>query len=176
MPAKMRPEITAHHEAGHAVVALVLDVTVRYASIKPHRKTWGRVAHDAADSPELMLIIALAGPQAQKRFARRSVWLGSSDMIFVEKVIFGKRGNLTAANKDTLLKFVADTSEELINYFWADIKAVAKALLKHETLTGEEMVDVIREARRRSGRRGRIGLRQGRLGDPDAFFLSMPGG
>jgi len=95
MPAKITPQIAAHHEAGHAVIALVLDIPVRYASIEPRKNTWGRVAHGPAESRDLELILAVAGPQAQRRFAPRSNWFGGGDMVFVEKVIYGKRCKFT---------------------------------------------------------------------------------
>jgi hypothetical protein len=176
MPVGITREIAAHHEAGHAVVALVCDVPVRYASIKPLKKTLGRVAY-GADDPILTMIISLAGPQAQRRFAPRSDWFGHGDMVLVQDMILGKRSKLTEAGKDTLLEFVADHAIMFVDYFWADIKAVAKALLKRETLTGDdEILDVIRTARRQSGRRGRVGRSRSRIGDPDKFFLSAPKG
>lgn len=64
MLAGITREIAAHHEAGHAVVALVCDVPVRYASIKPLKKTWGPVAFGAGDSepePEVTMIVSFSG-------------------------------------------------------------------------------------------------------------------
>jgi len=52
---------------------------------------------------------------------------------------------------------MVDHAEQIVDYFWIDIKVAAKALLKHETLTGDEMSAVIRAARRKSRRRCRIG-------------------
>jgi len=59
---------------------------------------------------------------------------------------------------------MVDHAEQIVDYFWIDIKVAAKALLKHETLSGDELAAVIRAARRKSRRRRRIG-------DPPAFAL-----
>jgi hypothetical protein len=80
-------------------------------------------------------------------------------------MIFGKESRGTAANKEKYLAYIVDRAEEIVDYFWTDIKVAAKALLKHETLTGDEISATIRAARRRSRRRCRVG-------DPPAFALS----
>jgi hypothetical protein len=150
MPAKITPQIAAHHEAGHAVVGLVLEIPIRYAMIKPRGKIRGQVGYGPNKSPVFGLIASLAGPQAQRRFAPRSDWFGGGDMVVVQKAIYGKRCKLTAKKKDSLLKFVAEHAMMFVDYFWADIKAVAKALLKRQRLTGEEVLHAIRAARRRA--------------------------
>jgi hypothetical protein len=49
MPTKIAPQIAAHHEAGHAVIGLVLEIPIRYATIKPRgniRETLQAVGHE----------------------------------------------------------------------------------------------------------------------------------
>jgi hypothetical protein len=41
------------------------------------------------------------------------------------------------------------STEQLIVAWWIEIKAVAAALLKHETMTGREIRAVMRKARRK---------------------------
>jgi hypothetical protein len=159
-------EFAAYHEGSHAIVALAFGVTVRSASIKPRGASRGRViTHGTRDeAADVLLFITLAGPFAHRRFAPRSNWL-TSDFAIVEKMIFGKESRGTAANKEKYLAYIVDRAEEIVDYFWTDIKVAAKALLKHETLTGDEISATIRAARRRSRRRCRVG-------DPPAFALS----
>jgi ATP-dependent Zn protease len=158
MPSERK--IAAYHEAGHAVVALGLSVTVRRASIRPGRVGYGRVVtHGPPEPADVLLFITLAGPFAHRRFAPRSNWL-TSDFAIAEKMISGSKG--TAASKEKYLAYIADHAEQIVDYFWADIKVAAKGLLKHETLTGDEISAMIRAARRKSRRRCRIG-------DPPAF-------
>ena len=121
---------------------------------------------------DIKLCILLAGPTAQKRFAPRSNWL-TADFNTIIKII--KR--MGAANKDKSMpaSFGNDLAnirrqvEQIVHYFWNDIEAGAKELVKHETLTGDEIAAAIRIARRKTGRRQRIG-------DPPAFALARPPG
>jgi len=71
-------EIAAHHEAGHAVVALAFCATGLHASIKRRGTSAGRVAHDPLPkAADVMLLITLAGPFAHRRFAPRSKAAGA---------------------------------------------------------------------------------------------------
>jgi hypothetical protein len=164
MPAKSH---AAYHEAGHAILALAFGATVRRATIKPHGKYRGRVFVDGHPDPksELMMIIALAGPFAQRRFAPKSHWLAASDFNRVTKMVFNKKSKASAEEKQKFLRYIVDVTEKAVTYFWNDIKVAAAALLKSETLTGDELAAVIRTARRRTRRRLRIG-------DPPAFGLA----
>jgi hypothetical protein len=154
----------AYHEAGHAVVALAFCATGLRASIKRRAGSAGRVVHGHLPNADdnKVLFITLAGPLAHRRFAPRSKWWfgGGGDFAMVEKLVFGG----TAANKQKYLSSMVDRAEAIVDYFWNDIEAAAKALLKHETLSGDELAAVIRAARRKSRRRRRIG-------DPPAFAL-----
>jgi hypothetical protein len=114
----------------------------------------------------VLLFITLAGPFAHRRFAPISNWL-TGDFVVVEKMIFGKGSKGTAATKQKYLTYIVYHAEGIVDYFWADIRVAAKALLKHETLTGDEISAVIRAARRKSRRRRRIG-------DPLEFAASWP--
>ena len=97
-------EIAAHHEAGHAVVALAFCATGLHASIKRRGTSAGRVAHDPLPkAADVMLLITLAGPFAHRRFAPRSNWFGGSDFAIVQKMIFGKGSSGTATNKEKYL-------------------------------------------------------------------------
>jgi hypothetical protein len=42
-------------------------------------------------------------------------------------------------NKQKYLAHTVDLAERIVDYFWADVKVAAKALHKHETLTGDEI-------------------------------------
>src|SRR5881398_3951945 len=90
MPSKR--EIAAHHEAGHAVVALAFRIPVLSASIKPRGASRGRVTTSRPASPDkavdLQLFITLAGPFAHRRYAPRSNWL--TDFGNAHAMIFGK--------------------------------------------------------------------------------------
>jgi hypothetical protein len=71
-----KKETIAHHEAGHAVIARVLDIPVSYATLDAidgagavvtrSRATY--LAPDDVEAPEKYAIVALAGPQAQHHY------------------------------------------------------------------------------------------------------------
>jgi len=71
-------EVTAHHEAGHAVIAIQLEVPFSLASIDENSYSRGRV--DAKpdrrrrDWAERYCVSVLAGPFAQRRYNPRSRW------------------------------------------------------------------------------------------------------
>jgi hypothetical protein len=155
-------EIAAHHEAGHAVVALACRIPVRSASIKRRKHSFGRVITPRLPPDKIQLYVVLAGPFAHRRFAPRSNWL-TSDFNVVCDMIFG-RGSRGDAAKQKYLTYIVEHAEGIVDFFWSDIRVTAKALLKHETLTGDEISAAIRAARRSSRRR---------IGDPPAFALSQ---
>jgi hypothetical protein len=83
--------------------------------------------------------------------------------------MIGKGRSGTDRKKEKYLALMADRAEAFVEYFWPDIKVTAKALLEHETLTGDEISAMIRAARRKSRRRRRIG-------DPPDFALARADG
>ena len=156
-------EIAAYHEAGHAVVALALSVTALHVSIKPSGDSLGRVIHHGLPAPDddSAVFISLAGPFAQKRFAPESNWL-TSDIAIVEQIV-AKRGGTAAETKKHLMA-LCDHALRIVDYFWNDIQVTAQALLKHRTMTGNEITSAIRAARKKSRRRCRAG-------DPPEFAV-----
>lgn len=158
--------IAAHHEAGHAVVALALSVTRLHVSIEPMGNSLGRVAHHGLPPPDdnSAMLIALAGPLAQRRLAPESEWL-TSDFASVDQIIAKSGG--TTAQRDQRLKSLCEQADQMINYFWDDITVTAETLLKRKTMTGDEITNAIRAARKESRRRCRAG-------DPPAFALGPP--
>jgi hypothetical protein len=159
-------EHAAYHEAGHAVLALVCQATVRRATIRPRGALRGRVIFDSHLEPkaDLMMLIALAGPFAQRRFAPKSDWIAASDFNSVLKTIYDN-GKGSPEKKQRFLEYIVDHAEQAVAFFWNDIKVAAKALLKHETQTGDELAAAIRAARQKTRRRLRIG-------DPPTFALA----
>jgi hypothetical protein len=159
-------EHAAYHEAGHAVLALVCQATVRRATIRPRGALRGRVIFDSHLEPkaDLMMLIALAGPFAQRRFAPKSDWIAAGDFNSVLKTIYDN-GKGSPEKKQRFLEYIVDHAEQAVAFFWNDIKVAAKALLKHETQTGDELAAAIRAARQKTRRRLRIG-------DPPTFALA----
>jgi hypothetical protein len=116
-------EHAAYHEAGHAVLALVCQATVRRATIRPRGALRGRVIFDSHLEPkaDLMMLIALAGPFAQRRFAPKSDWIAASDFNSVLKTIYDN-GKGSPEKKQRFLEYIVDHAEQAVAFFWNDIK------------------------------------------------------
>jgi len=99
-------------------------------------------------------LIYLAGPFAQRRFSPRSNWRSGNDDFDIIKKRLPWQFDCSGFEK-RYLAFLEVAAQRLVDYFWADIEAVAEALLNHETLTGREILAVINETRskRRASRR-----------------------
>ena len=142
-----RLDIAAYHEAGHAVVARMLGVRVKSVTIQPTLNYSGRVLFDGLGrrTTEKKILITLAGPHAQRRFAPNSAWRSGNkahlnsgyDFDNVALLIHDEHGNGKVA--DLYWRYVMAKAEQLVEGWWPHIEAVASALLKRETLTGAEM-------------------------------------
>ena len=150
--AKQWREITAYHEAGHAVVARMLYVRVKSVTIRPDVGSSGMTKLDLRYlNNDKQVLITLAGPYAQRRFAPRSRWRSSStsvvtlnsgwDFDTVTGLIYDEHGNGDAAK--FYRRYAEAKAKQLVDRGWRRIEAVAKALLERETLTGTEMSQVI---------------------------------
>jgi len=99
---------------------------------------------------------------ADARHAKRSTLSGCSkvsrkcnDFDQVSELIFRFYGNGNVAV--AYRKYVEARTTDLVDDWWPAIKAVARGLLASETLSGEQIGEIILEARRRDiARRGRL--------------------
>ena len=151
-PTDRQRHVAAYHEAGHAVVAIGLGAKVKSVSIagKSVSIAGGGGITDVRYGrgemrEERAILIMLAGPYAQRRYAPRSSWRGDSHAGFrsgydfdnVTGLIFERHGKGKLA--ETYWRYMEARAEELVEQNWKYIGQVAEALLQRETLTGEEM-------------------------------------
>jgi hypothetical protein len=144
-------EFAAYYIAGQAAVALGIGDVVYSAEINPEWDYEGMITFgiDRCRYEESRQIIYLAGPFAQRWFAPRSNWRsGNDDFDIVKKERYG-RGHVWSQE----LAIMEHVAIRLVAYFWYDIEAVGKALLRQGALTLREIREVISEAR--SKRRAR---------------------
>jgi ATP-dependent Zn protease len=123
----------AYHEAGHAVIVLVLGYTLKSVTIKPDGRAEGRTNYDKDGGLVVDGIkIGLAGPIAE----------GLLDGNFRLKTD-GSSSDWRAIRKwypEFCAQDVREIGEEtklLVQRHREAIERVAAALLEHETLTGE---------------------------------------
>ena len=157
---------TAFHEAGHAVAAVKERVRLRSLSIEPDEDSAGRISHanplqnarlDIDTSyinrmrMERLVRVSLAGPAAQQRFARSS-WRrfhGSDDYKQALRLLYRFADGKALSAYFNLLQ--AWTESFLYRPgVWAQVSAVASALLKKKTLSAREVRPLMREAFKRA--------------------------
>lgn len=158
---------TAFHEAGHAVACIYEHVQLLTVSIAPTKNSDGRVGHrnilhgceiEGEDKPhhrlrmERLVLIALAGPAAERRFSPKG-YRG-----------YGGKGDLQFAF-ELVSKFVG-TGEEYNAYFhlleirtrdflhrpgvWDQITALASSLLEEKTITPKRTLSIVHAAYQQS--------------------------
>lgn len=154
---------TAYHEAGHAVAAYFENIKVKQATIVPDDDFFGMVTHqqiqkhirDALEfgsitptkraRTESFIIVSLAGSIAEQKHRGRSNYVGSAqDRHDAVELVSRLSGSEEEAN--AYLKWLHVRAANLIKIHWWAVDAVAKALLDSETLTGDELQQVIRTA------------------------------
>jgi len=160
-------QATAYHEVGHAVAALHEKMRIRSATVIPSRGFSGQVSHESPLSgirldigetdrakirAQRLIVIALAGPAAQKRFNPGSLrsYHGESDHEIA--VDLATRLNSSEKSTDAYLKWLSIVADDRVSASWRQIEAVAKALLVRGTLSKSEIFAAIR-ADRPHGRR-----------------------
>jgi ATP-dependent Zn protease len=153
LTAKQRRLKTATHEAGHAVVYRVLDIPVRYASIKQNGDILGEVApvlSDDKNEPEKEAMACFAGAMAETELLGIKGQMSVDDRFRVEVSIGELFGNgligsssqfKTRCKKHhTLLEREA---RKLVHQHRDVIARVAKALMKRERLSGKQLDKII---------------------------------
>jgi hypothetical protein len=159
-------EATAYHEAGHAVISIVLLCGVRRLSIIPNDDdgSFGRCTHNPLaeevqqdcdttesrrDIIEARVMVLYAGFHAEARFVGRHNYVGAREDM---------------KNASDLLSFLAGEEEELEKYLdwlsvrsknlvlrpenWRAIRYVARELIARRELSGEEVRCLYDHARR----------------------------
>lgn len=146
---------TAYHEAGHAVVAMALNKSLRSVSIVPDKEYLGcvnlssrrKLGRRLTDLDRKHLIIDLAGPLSERKarfrigsWTEREIWRaldicegrytkeGRDNFDFLPE----KRG------VDRLGKLIVRT-RKILDAHWTEVKLIANALLKEKTLTRQKV-------------------------------------
>ena len=128
----------AFHEAGHAVIAHMLDVAVQRVTLKRAITAPRRIT---ARTPWKRALVSLAGPAAEDRFVGyppaehpalwRSAW--AKDARNAASHLGAIDGDVAAAHREAV---------RLVREHWDAIARVAVALSEHGELSGDE-VDVL---------------------------------
>jgi hypothetical protein len=136
-------EITAFHEAGHAVAALVLGRPVAWVSIQPDRKYLGVCAFDkgvfrrSEDWVEREGVIALAGVAAEAGFTGELDWAGAAhDRDYALRLARGRNGDDRKAER--LVKRWLSKADHLLGRgdAWEAVERIAQELVRKDEISG----------------------------------------
>ncbi len=135
-------EATAYHEAGHAVVALVLGRQVHHVSVLPNRDRLGVCEfrkpsfRPTEDWVEREILISLGGIAAEARHTGVHAW-GSAgrDFQYVHELAVARAGERRA---ERYTMRMLSKAEHLIAQEdnWRAIELIAKALLASGSISG----------------------------------------
>jgi ATP-dependent Zn protease len=149
----MSDEITAFHEAGHAVVGYVVGGTITHASIVSGAGHSGKVR---IDHPGVSRVeecgrdarIALGALAAEmKRKGGTYEGIGATMDKFMARELLVEAATLQGDDPDAVLRTsiqnAMDEATAIIEEHWNAVEALAAELLQRKSLTGEEAEEVL---------------------------------
>jgi hypothetical protein len=135
-------EVTAYHEAGHAVIALALGRTVHKVTVQPNRERLGECrfgkgnARAADDAIEREVLIALGGMAAEARFTGAYATAeAKEDLRFVRRLALERKSDRAAERYEQRM---LDKVEYMLadEGTWRAVELIAAELLKHGAISG----------------------------------------
>jgi ATP-dependent Zn protease len=136
-------QITAYHEAGHAVIALALDRDVQRVSILPNQLRLGQCdlkkhkARKSQDPIEAEMLIFLGGPAAEARLTGEYCWGGAmQDLRHVRTLALRSAGSQKQVER--IERRMLDKVEHLLSDppVWLATQLIAEELLRSTTISG----------------------------------------
>ena len=142
------------HEVGHVVAAWSRRVKIHKATIVPSPGFLGQVRHAnplhklhpdydvsarVRERAEADIVVALAGPEAQRRHSPRSwrTYHGAYDLK--QAVNLATRFNSSDEAVNAYLDWLAIVTRDEIALLWPRVETVAHALVDRRTLTSAEI-------------------------------------
>ena len=100
----------------------------------------------STEAVEFEIIIALAGPAAQRRYNKRSwrTYHGSDDDRQVWKLATDKFPESSDKTLSACIRWLKLRTQDLIETNWPAVEKVAHALMEHGTLSGDDIKRVLR--------------------------------
>lgn len=135
----------AYHEAGHAVAAVVLGMDVEHATIVPAGDTLGHVIVGDRDENAKDLgywvdraTMCWAGPLAEQRREGTEIEdLSGDDHDSI--LLFGECASIGSGEVDGFVTWTRARAMSTLNGNWWRVVVVALELLRHNTLSGDEV-------------------------------------
>lgn len=145
-------QATAHHEAGHAVLAFVLGRPVQCVSILPDRERLGvcefgkGVVRRSEDWLEREILIALGGIAAEARLTGLYAWdAAARDRQYVRRLAVQRAGERRA---ERLERRLLAKAEHLLGDggCWRAVELIAAELLQHREISGRTALHLYERA------------------------------
>jgi hypothetical protein len=151
-------EVVAYHEAGHAVAAHALELTVERISIESDGDAAGHVIHDyGCNMNEIIYeddnatrewalaraaIIALSGEEAQRHFRPDSVeeYHGEGDRLFVHQVLDALAEEQDQELRDAWATLLRLRAQRLVLEKWFRVEWIAALLLRQTVIEGQKEI------------------------------------
>lgn len=165
---ELNDEITAYHEAGHAVVQLLFGDEVGQLEIVTIVRDGQAAGHAAIDRAghdalryredtvkqvifERVIMVTLAGEIAQRKFSPDSVDEdhAAADRYLAEEYL-EELDTHSAEIREAYIHLLHLRTAALIDREWAGVERVARALVERKTLTGAEVQEAFADPRFRS--------------------------
>ncbi len=160
--ASMDLRVVAIHEAGHALAVERLGLKIKAVTIVPKGNVGGTVHHndtlrrlkrtgDDSDRERLkaerVIMLCLAGPEAQKRFDPNSDWeaCGESDFHVAAELTWHFLGEGDSAT--AFMEWMKIRTRELVDQNWSLIEYLAEQLVERKTIDGETAMQLIKHRR-----------------------------
>jgi ATP-dependent Zn protease len=134
---------TAYHEAGHAVMALVLGRPVQRVSIEPNERRLGHCElkqgrfQPSEDALETSILILFAGPVAEARHTGEYCWdAGGQDLRDIRAMTRTRSTDLRRIERWE--RRLLDKAEHLLDRdgAWLAVERIAEELLRSTTISG----------------------------------------
>jgi ATP-dependent Zn protease len=160
MTEQSKLEGTAYHEAGHAIVCRYLGIPFEYVTVERNEETnsaghvfiplaenfdnnTGISKIQSIENVKKLVVIAYAGVIAQKKFSGAHDEIGfSGDQKEIDNYVLLLNENLNdglTTGLQEIYKLLSKKSKKIVFQKWNEIEALARALIKEETLSYEEV-------------------------------------
>jgi hypothetical protein len=138
----MHDERTAYHESGHCIAARTLGLPIKFATIdgRPHLLR-GAFSGQRSTSIESIVLVCLAGPAAEQLFFGRVD--NGGDAVDIDLAHDYLRDFYAAAEIGYQLTRMRLGAERLVTSSHRQIMLVADALMRHGSLSGEHIVELL---------------------------------
>ena len=139
---------TAHHEAGHAVVALTLGIEVRRIAIEPccDKKYAGSCSSIRTDDDFAHIACALAGFVAQRRWDAKANDGTAYDQAEIRQILSNRYGRCVAELDEPIVRAAQAEAEKIVDRRWPEIQALAGRLIEKFELEEDEIREVVGRA------------------------------